>query len=105
MFLLPLMVLALTSPTPPITGTTVRLTTIRTLITDIAQFLLVVALVIAVIFIVWGGIRWITAGGSEDAVKKAKATIINGIIGAAIVLAVGLILQTLAGIIARGLVL
>ena len=51
-------------------------------------------MVIAVIMIVYGGIRWMLA---PDDSKAAKAIIRNGI-GAAIVLAVGVILQTVAGL-------
>ena len=102
MLLMPVLVSAqLPPPTSPIGGTAVSLDEVQSLIEGIARFLIIVSIVIAVIFIIWGGIRWITAGGSEDAIKKAKQTVWNGIIGALIVLAVGVILQTLAGIVAR----
>jgi len=42
---------------------------------------------IAVIIILYGGFRWMTAGGNEDAVKKAKHTLMAGIIGLVIILA------------------
>jgi len=42
---------------------------------------------IAVVVILYGGFRWMTAGGNEDAVKKAKHTLTAGIIGLIIVLA------------------
>ena len=42
---------------------------------------------IAVAVILYGGFRWMTAGGNEDAVKKAKHTLTAGIIGLVIVLA------------------
>ena len=42
---------------------------------------------IAVIIIMAGGFRWMTAGGNEDAVAAARSMIINGIIGIIIVLA------------------
>ena len=36
--------------------------------------------------LVFGGIKWMTAGGNEDIIKKAKSRIVNAIIGLAIVL-------------------
>jgi len=82
----------------PVTGSPVTLSEIQDRIQTIAQFLIVVSMVIAVIMIVYGGIRWMLA---PDDSKAAKAIIRNGIIGAAIVLAVGVILQTVAGFVTR----
>jgi len=42
--------------------------------------------IIAVIIILLGGFKWMTSGGNEDKVKKAKALIFQGIIGLVIVL-------------------
>lgn len=100
--LLPFVVLAapLTPAIPP--GSAIDLNNIEDLIKGISRFLIVVSIVIAVIFIIYGGIRWIAAGaGNEDAIKKAKAIVWNGIVGALIVLGVGVILQTLAGVVTR----
>ena len=41
--------------------------------------------VIAVILIIYSGILWMTAGGSEDQIKKAKKVIIQAIIGIIII--------------------
>ncbi len=35
--------------------------------------------------LVWGGVRWMTAGGDADAVKKAQTTTMNAIIGVIII--------------------
>ena len=91
----------LPNPQLPVTGQGVTLAEIQARITQIAQFLIVVSLVVAVIFIVWGGIRWMTAGGDEAKAKTAKQTILHGIYGAAVILAVGVILQTVAGLVTR----
>lgn len=42
--------------------------------------------VIAVLVILYGGFMWMTAGGNDDKVKKAKQILISGIIGLVIVL-------------------
>ncbi|MFZ5364642.1 MAG: hypothetical protein ACOZBH_00345 [Patescibacteria group bacterium] len=42
--------------------------------------------VVLLIILVYAGFLWMTAGGDEDQVRKAKARIINGMIGLAITL-------------------
>ena len=98
---LPLVSLALTSPTPPLTGTAITLQEVKDRINQVANFLIVVSIIIAVGFIVWGAIVWMSAGGNEERVKKGRAYVVNGIIGAAVVFAVGVILSTLQDVIAR----
>lgn len=102
--LLPFVVLAasgLTNPSPTLSGQAITLTEVENLITGLARFLIVISIVVAVIFIVYGGIRWIFARDSEEGVTAAKAIVLNGIIGALIILGVGVILQSLAGIVTR----
>ena len=101
--LTPVLVLAVTlpTPTPPTSGQALTLVEIENLIKRIAQFLIIVSVIIAVIFIIWGGVMYMAARGNEEQATKAKSTIFNGIIGAAVVLGVGVILQTLAGLITR----
>lgn len=103
--LMPVLVLAvstnLDNPVPPTSGTALTLDEIETLIRRVAQFLIIVSVIIAVIFIIWGGVMYMAARGNEDKATAAKTTIYNGIIGAAVVLGVGVILQTLAGLITR----
>jgi hypothetical protein len=100
--LMPVLVLAaLNTPVPPVTGDALTLTNIETYIRRVAQFLIIVSVIIAVIFIIWGGVMYMAARGNEEQATKAKTTIFNGIIGAAVVLGVGVILQTLAGLITR----
>ena len=99
--LMPVLVLALATPTPPTAGTPVTLNEIEVLIRRVAQFLIIVSVIIAVIFIIWGGVMYMAARGNEEQATSAKTTIWNGVIGAAVVLGVGVILQTLAGLITR----
>lgn len=91
----------LPTPQPPVGGEEVTLSEIEAIVRQIARFLIVISVVIAVIFIIWGGIRWMAAMGNDIAVKAAQTTIKNGIYGAAIVLGVGVILNTLASIFTR----
>jgi hypothetical protein len=51
------------------------------LLTSIAQFLTFIAGGIAVLFMVWGGILFITANGNTDRVEKGKNILINASVG------------------------
>ncbi|HWY79720.1 MAG TPA: hypothetical protein VNW29_05160 [Candidatus Sulfotelmatobacter sp.] len=44
-------------------------------------FILVAAALIALFFLIWGGVRWITSGGDKAKVESARGTIIAAIIG------------------------
>ncbi|MBI2442552.1 MAG: hypothetical protein HYV40_01430 [Candidatus Levybacteria bacterium] len=47
----------------------------------IIQFLFVIAVIVALGFLVYGGIRWITSGGDKGGVETARNTIISAIVG------------------------
>ena len=100
MALMPALVLAqLPTPTSPYAGAPITLTDVQGLIETVARFLILTSVVVAVIFIVWGGIAYMSAGDDTSKSGAAKSRIVNGIIGALVVLAVGLILQTLASLV------
>src|SRR3989338_11349726 len=86
--LMPVLVLAqaLPLPTSPYTGEPVTLSKIQDVITSVAKFLILISMIIAVIFIVWGGISYMTAGDDASRATAARSRIINGIIGAFVVL-------------------
>lgn len=44
-------------------------------------FILIIAVLIALFFLIWGGIRWITSGGDKAKVESARGTIIAAIVG------------------------
>lgn len=70
-------------------GTTVKLGTTKELPAMIAE-IINVALgflgIIAVVIILIGGFMWMTAAGNDEKTKKARALIVAGIIGLAIIL-------------------
>lgn len=98
---MPVFVLAqLPTVNPPVVpGTT--LTEVENILRRVAQFILILGVIAALIYIVLGGITWMRAGGDETKIKEAKTKIWSGVYGALVVIAVGLILQTLAGIVTR----
>lgn len=65
-------------------------------IDNVSVVLYILAGGIALVVIIWGGISYMTAGGNEDQIKKAKKVIFNGLIGAAIVFCAGFVLELLA---------
>ena len=71
------------------------------LIARVAQFVMVTSVILAVIFIVRAGITWMSAGADTKKVDDAKAQLKSGIIGAVIVLGVGVIINTIAAVVTR----
>lgn len=99
---IPFLALAvLPQPTNPLGGNALSLAEIQVIIERVARFLITVSIVVAVIFIVWGAIVWMTSAGDDARAKAGKAWIKNGLLGAVIVFAVGVILQTIAGAVTR----
>ena len=99
--LLPLAVLAQlpTATVPVVPGT--DLTEVENLIRRVAQFFMVIGVVLALIYIIYGGIVWMNAGSDPTKITNATTRMKQGAWGALIVLAVGLILQTLAKVVTR----
>lgn len=83
------------------TGQPITLGEVEELIGTIANFLIIVGAVIAVIFIILAGLKYVTAGSDSGKVEEAKAMLKNGVIGAAIVLGIGVIMQTIAMLVTR----
>ena len=71
------------------------------LIARVAQFVMVASVLLAVIFIVRAGITWMSAGADTKKVDEARAQLKSGIIGALIVLGVGVIINTVAAVVTR----
>jgi hypothetical protein len=92
--------LALTAPVAPI-GSNQVLTgsSIVNLIQQLVQILLTVSIVIGVGYFIWGAIQYIGLGDEEEGKKKMK----NSVIGIGLIMALGLILNSLAAWIGRGL--
>lgn len=66
---------------------------IPTLLNNIATFLLGIVLALGVIVIIWAGLLYVTAGGEEEKIKKAKQAIIWAIVGVTLaLLAKGLVM-------------
>lgn len=83
---------ALAIPTAALAATNIVPTTITPInnivgvVKNAITFILIVAFVLAFIFLIIGGLRWIVAGGDEKAVAGARGMITGALIGLVIVL-------------------
>jgi uncharacterized membrane protein HdeD (DUF308 family) len=96
-FALPLLALAQAKvpiPNPGSTTGAVTLNGIVGIINQAATYLMVVGVTIGVIFIVYGGLKYMLARGDAKKAEEARGTILHGFIGIVVVVAVGLILAT-----------
>jgi len=48
---------------------------------NIANFLIAFITILGIIFIVWGAIQYVTSGGDEGAIEKAKNTVVYALVG------------------------
>lgn len=80
------------SGTDPLSGQD----TATNIILRVIQILLAVAGLVAVIFLIVGGFRYITAGGNEETAETAKKTIVNAIIGVVVVILAFVIVRVIA---------
>ncbi|MCK4968359.1 MAG: hypothetical protein KAS12_04850 [Candidatus Aenigmarchaeota archaeon] len=71
--------------TETIADTGLTTTSLPQVIGNILKVVLSFLGLIALIIIVFGGFMWMTAGGAEEKVKKAKDLMINGVIGLVII--------------------
>lgn len=59
---------------------------LKTTVINIIRLALGLMTLIAVVFIIYGGFVWLTAGGSEERVEKAKGIITAAVIGLIVIL-------------------
>lgn len=63
------------------------LPTLTNIIAGIINAFLGIIGIVLVILLIYGGVMWMTASGSPDQLKKAKAIIVNAVVGLIIVVA------------------
>lgn len=64
-----------------------RIEEIGTLISGVVAFALLIAAILVFLYLVWGGISWITSGGDKAKTEEARNRITNALVGLAIVAA------------------
>lgn len=61
-------------------------TDINNLIAFVINAIIVIGVILSLIFLLWGGIRWVTSGGDKAKVDTARGTIVAAIVGLIIVI-------------------
>lgn len=80
------------NPIAPVDGNT----SLVGFLSNIVNVILIIVSIVAVLYLIWGGIQYITAGGDADRASKGRVTITNAIIGIIIILAAFLIYNATA---------
>jgi len=96
---LPMLVSAQILPPPP-TGLASGFSgagndTITEVIVRVVSIALALAGLIAILFLIIGGFRYVTAAGNEEAAESAKKTILNSIIGIIVIILAYVILRVI----------
>jgi amino acid transporter len=86
-------------PCDPSTGIRCTETSIPQIFRTIINWALGIAFGVAVIFLIIGGFRYITAGGNEESVEKGKSSVINALIGIVIIVLSYVIVNVVANLV------
>lgn len=79
------------APPESIGGTDIN---INTLIAFVINAIIVLGIVLSLIFLLYGGIRWIISGGDKAKVDSARSTIVASIVGLIIVILAWVIINS-----------
>lgn len=71
------------------------------LLQNLIHFGIKIAFLLIIVFVVYGGFRWLLSGGNETSIKAGQKVIINSIVGLIIILSSWLIVNTVFWIIAQ----
>lgn len=89
-------------PTTPVLGPRgLTLAELGSLIAIVGSFLTNVGVLLAIIAIIVSGIMYMKAGDNQIQITKAKSWFKNALLGALIVLGVGVIINTIANVVSR----
>lgn len=72
------------------------------IISTVITFMLIAAVIIALFYLIYGGIRWITSGGDKGKVEEARKHIIAAIIGLVVAFVAYFILQIILNVFGLG---
>lgn len=64
---------------------------------SVVTLLFIIAVLIALGFLIWGGIKWITSGGDKSGVESARNHIVAAIVGLIIVFLAFFVINIVAG--------
>lgn len=76
--------------------------TVNTVVRWIIIILIAIGIIAALIFLLWGAIKWIISGGDKEKVSEARGHIIAAIIGLVVLLLAVVILNFVMGLLGAG---
>lgn len=80
---------------PSIGGNPFKITDLGLFISNVLEILMILAAIATLVYLVWGGLEWITSGGDKAGTEKAKSKITDAVIGLVIVFSAWAIFQLL----------
>ena len=86
----------LSLPTPAATslvGNSNATSVLSGLANSVISIIFLIAGILAVLYLLWSGVQYITAGGNADKVKAARQGIINAVIGIVVIMAAFFIIR------------
>jgi hypothetical protein len=72
------------------------------IIGQVLNLIFVISIVVALLYLVWGGFKWLTSGGDKTAVGAAREHIIAAIVGLVIIFLSYFILNIIVGFFVKG---
>lgn len=72
------------------------------LIVTVINIMLGIAFLVAVLFLIFGGFRYIFSAGNEEAAEKGRNTVVNALIGVAIIILSYVIVQIVSRTVSSG---
>ncbi len=88
-------------PSPQVSGAGLTLAEIGSIIAIIGSFLINIGVLLAIIAVIVSGIMYMRAGADPNKITAAKSWFKNALIGALIVIGVGVIINTIANVVTR----
>ncbi len=70
-----------------------RFSTLGQIVAELLPYILVLGGMVATLFVIWGGLRYMTAQGDPKAITSARGTIVSAVIGLIIVISIFAILK------------
>lgn len=92
---------AVVDPNTLPSGAPITLGEIEDTMRFVATTIMLMSMVFAVIWFIWAGIKYITAGATDKKVEDAKKMFWTGVWGTMIILGVGVIIRTIAAVVDR----
>lgn len=94
--LLPASVLAYTAP--PVTIKDPKTTSAAAILNEVIGWVLLLVGGIAVLFLIWGGVQYITSAGNKEKAELAKKTITYAVVGLIIIVLAEVIVNLVTGL-------